>query len=322
MDEEKSSENIGQWLAQKLSGGIPQIIAGPAGAAISRLIGGAVDIPAAWLEQKAQSIRDETQAKAKVMQALAKHSAALGLKDDALLQRGLDNLLGRAYREQENREEVAKRVFEQLRDDPALDQDIGPNDDWMNVFEGQAAKASSETMRDLYSRVLAGEIRKPGSFSLSTMHLLSILDKPIAELIEELAPLVWDNNVVLKYAVDQKIQYGKLLALEEAGILMLGSGMLSLTKKINDGYINFTSQNSVMIAYYATSEFENFKDIQVYTLTRGARELVSILSVTPDLSLSASALWESGAQKVQVGTKTRSETGGYYASNLQDIPKA
>jgi hypothetical protein len=34
---------------------LPKIVAGPAGEAIARLIGGAVDIPAAWLNRVAQA---------------------------------------------------------------------------------------------------------------------------------------------------------------------------------------------------------------------------------------------------------------------------
>jgi hypothetical protein len=41
---------------------LPQVLLGPAGAALSRLIGKATDIPAAKLEAQAQKIKDETAA--------------------------------------------------------------------------------------------------------------------------------------------------------------------------------------------------------------------------------------------------------------------
>ncbi len=63
----------GSALERVLGGGLPQILLGPAGAAISRLVGATVEIPAAWLEARAQSIRDETEARSLIMKALAEN---------------------------------------------------------------------------------------------------------------------------------------------------------------------------------------------------------------------------------------------------------
>ncbi|CAN7309728.1 DUF2806 domain-containing protein [Pararhizobium sp. LjRoot238] len=184
-------------LAGVAEGGLPQLIAGPAGKAISRLVGAAVEIPAAWLEQKAQTIRDETEARSKVMQVLSEKAAELGIQDERLLGRGLDNLLGRAFREQENREAVAVKVVEQLSEEPAQPGSEGPSDDWLNVFEQHAAKASSEELRETWARVLAGEIRKPNAFSLKTLQFLSVLDKETALAAEALLSRVVDINGAL-----------------------------------------------------------------------------------------------------------------------------
>jgi hypothetical protein len=62
----------------------------------------------------------------------------------------------------------------------------------MNVFEEHAEKASSDELRQIWSRVLSGEIRKPNSFSLKTLQFLSVLDQPIAEAAEVL--LSWSFN--------------------------------------------------------------------------------------------------------------------------------
>ena len=44
--------------------------------------------------------------------------------------------------------------------------------DWLNEFRGIACKKSSEDAQNLFSKVLAGEIRKPGSFSLRATNYL------------------------------------------------------------------------------------------------------------------------------------------------------
>src|SRR5208283_1459027 len=57
----------------------------------------------------------------------------------------------------------------------------------LNIFERYAEDASSETMRALWARVLAGEIRRPGQFSLRTLRFMSELDATTAKLFESYA---------------------------------------------------------------------------------------------------------------------------------------
>lgn len=295
---DESRETSG-WLENLTEGGLPQLVAGPAGKAISRLIGAGVEIPAAWLEQKAQAIRDETRAKSMVMEALAGKSAEAGIADPKLLDRGLHSLLGRAYREQENREAVAQKTIEELQDDPPRTDREGPSDDWMNSFEAYAARASSEELRGLFARVLAGEIRKPGQFSLATMQLVSILDSTLAALIETAAPFVWDGSAVAREAIDQIVQYRDLMQLEEIGFMSLGSGMVSLTKTASrTGHIGFRSQEIGIIG-----EFEPGSEVKLstYVVSRAGRELLAVLNVNPDVGAMARALRKSGAKRVLYG---------------------
>lgn len=50
-----------QRFIEKLN--LPEMVAGPAGKAISRLVAGAVEVPAAYLDQFVQAIRSKTEAK-------------------------------------------------------------------------------------------------------------------------------------------------------------------------------------------------------------------------------------------------------------------
>lgn len=296
MDDNKSS---GGFLENISEGGLPQLIAGPAGKAISRLIGAGVEIPAAWLEQKARAIRDETEARSTVMKSLAERSASLGLEDTALLNRGLDNLLGRAYRDQQNREAVAIETMRVIGEDASEPTGEGPSDDWMNVFEGLAANASSENLRQLFGKVLAGEIRKPGEFSLSTLQLVSIIDSALARIIERVAAHVWDGAIVPREAVGDSIPYDDLLALEDIGFLSLGAGMLHQNKVANEsGIIGYRAPGVGLMA-----EFEPGQKLSLpaYPLSRSGRELVKILSRNPKIAAAAKALWKLDPKRVFVG---------------------
>lgn len=51
------------WLEVLADGGLPQIIAGPAGKAISRLVGATIEIPAAYIDGYAQTSEIKTRPK-------------------------------------------------------------------------------------------------------------------------------------------------------------------------------------------------------------------------------------------------------------------
>src|SRR3546814_19471102 len=55
-----------------------------------------------------------------------------------------------------------------------------PDDDWMNRFMRFAEDASSERLQELFARILAGEVVRPGSFGAATLRAVSELDQSIA----------------------------------------------------------------------------------------------------------------------------------------------
>lgn len=315
MSEEEQSAG---WLQEVFSGGLPQLLAGPAGKAISRLIGAGVEIPAAWLEQKAQSIRDETEARSTVMTTLAEKSAELGLENPQLLNRGLDNLLGRAYREQQNREAVAVKTLEILSDaqEPTGE---GPTDDWLNVFEGHAAKATSEELRSLFAKVLAGEIRQPGEFSLHTLHMVSVLDASLAEKIEQIAVYVWDGKFALQEAAKSNMRYDDLLALDDAGFLTMGAGTLSATLAVGTSGTGGIRSAGIGVAGF----FEPDKQVKIpaYPLSRAGRELFQILDVNPDVDAACRALWKLKPSSVVTGKLTKDASGEFTIGEYSEYPK-
>ena len=52
-------------------------------------------------------------------------------------------------------------------------EDISLEEDWLNYFEQYAEKASSDRMRDLWARVLAGEISQTSIFLVDNAKILS-----------------------------------------------------------------------------------------------------------------------------------------------------
>ncbi|WP_408914064.1 DUF2806 domain-containing protein [Brucella pseudogrignonensis] len=314
-DQQKNSG----WLETLMDGGLPQVLAGPAGKAISRLIGAAAEIPAAKLEQIAQGIRDETKAKSQIMETLAEKSAELGLADQKLLERGLNSMLGKAYREQLNREEVARKTIEYLTDDPAPETSPGPSDDWMDVFEDYASKASSDSVRDMFSRILAGEIRKPGDFSRATLHFVSILDTEVAKIIEKLSPYSIDNNFFPKDLCSKEVGYGEWLVLEEAGFLSFAGGNLSITQNPDAQGIIVFRMGVNLILYKPKNN--NSINLPAVKLTLPGGQLLKTIEPKYKVEEFASWLWALNPDDVLIAEIGIGWDGKEFAKDPISFPK-
>ena len=83
------------------------------------MIGATIEIPAAWLDGIAQDTKDKTSAKSALSKALANKISSVAVEDDAILERAMNSMLGRAYRSQINKEEVAKIALQNLVENPS-----------------------------------------------------------------------------------------------------------------------------------------------------------------------------------------------------------
>ena len=138
----------------------------------SRLIGAATDIPAAFLESFTQGIKDKKSARSQISQAIAGKVAAVSVEDPAVMQRAIQNMLGRAYRVQANKDAIARIAVESLVDDPVPAESIGPTGSWMMKFERYVEDVSDDDLRMVFGKLLAGEIRRPGEVAQSTLHFV------------------------------------------------------------------------------------------------------------------------------------------------------
>jgi hypothetical protein len=76
---------------------LPTMIAGPAGKAISRLVAGMAEIPAAYLDSFAQAIKDKTASRTMVNSAVTEAAAKFASSDDRVIERAAHNLLAKEF---------------------------------------------------------------------------------------------------------------------------------------------------------------------------------------------------------------------------------
>lgn len=262
-------------------------------AAFDRLLGSLIDIPASKLE----SISNRERAKSCQEVQLIEAEAAVA-RDTLKNDREISRLVGEHYIQRQmelaaNKASVARQSIEYLADVESNDSESGDqtsqdtrlDDDWLNYFERYAEQASSERMRDLWARVLAGEIRKPRSFSLVTLRFMSELDKDIAEIFERETEHRMTEGFILK-PDNAKLVGKKLLNLsflEEVGLLHNVSTGFSLPVEARDNGTFRLRQGKFVLCV----GIEGKTKLSLIRITRIGREIVNVLPPPNDVEVLA-----------------------------------
>lgn len=230
------ASNLPAQIADALSSVAKAMVPGTI-KALDRLVGAAIDVPIAKLEQMKTNIDAQTESYKLVERAIAQTVAAQAGVNSETAKRAMDVLVRKEYRKQINREAVAIAMVEDLREHtPKPDSSSAPppaaelDEDWLNVFERYAEDASSERLQGLWGRVLAGEIRRPGRFSARTLRFLSEFSQADALIFENLSKCSFGDIAPWNLVVPSgQEDIGDLMHLEASG-LILGSTGIGLYK--------------------------------------------------------------------------------------------
>jgi len=248
---------------------------------ISRIVKGAGDAGAAWIdtlqakgEQVSSSIRATTKAREASLEAYTEKAISEGLQDPDLIQRTKEYTVISALRSQQNRESVAEKTTEKLANDSIPEDHPQVDDDWLNTFSEYAGKASTERMRDHWASILADEIRKPGAFSLSSLQLMSVLDKRTSDIIKSTLCRTIDGMYVPDVkSISSGPNYVDLLDLEHIGFLTTGRSKGVSRDPNNEGVKEYFDYNNL---YFEVTSKNQIR-LGVSILTRVGRELLPIL---------------------------------------------
>jgi hypothetical protein len=102
----------------------------------------------------------------------------------------------RELRRQKNIDAVIGGAIESL---PGSVDEKPVNEDWVVQFFNLAQDVSDEEMQTLWSKLLAGEVTRPGSYSLRTLYLVKTLNKEDAQLFSRYCTYVWKRKDRLIY---------------------------------------------------------------------------------------------------------------------------
>ncbi|MET0273590.1 MAG: DUF2806 domain-containing protein, partial [Phenylobacterium sp.] len=252
-------------------------------AAVDMLLGGVIGAPAA----AAEAFRRRLVLRGQVREAMIRADAARALEVlrevSDLGQATASRFIEQELRKQTNREAVWIETEEQLRalpppqptDDAEPTEDMRPLDeDWLNLFSRHAEEATSERLRQLWGRILAGEIRRPGSFAPTTLRAIAELDAEIASKFQRWAELIIDGRL-LRVEDPEGELLDELTFLEEVGLLQEANGNLVNRISLENGFAHiFGEEWGLRVTPRGTPERVEYP---IMNVTRVGRQIANIL---------------------------------------------
>ena len=145
----------------------------------------------------AQSILAASEAHQLQTISLAQQEARRLFAPPALTQAGEHtdaNVIAQAWQFQQDKrlhniQAVAEAAAAELGDETVPGDNPDPDLDWAARFFSGVQDVSSAEMQELWARVLAGEVRRPGSTSIRSLEILRNLDRRTAKVFQRLCAL-------------------------------------------------------------------------------------------------------------------------------------
>lgn len=110
----------------------------------------------------------------------------------------LNKLTNRELRGMQNINNVVRLAYDELlNEDPAEIPDEKVNPDWASLYFDFIEKVSDEDAQMIWGKILAGEIKSPGSFSLKTLHTIFYSSKDDIDSFVSLTKFVFNGFLIV-----------------------------------------------------------------------------------------------------------------------------
>jgi hypothetical protein len=236
-----------------------------------------------------RAIRKEADAKAYEIKVIEKAKAEASVNKQEIEQDMLDRIeeriIHRELRKQKNIDAVTKIAAEQLKDEKTVSSNP-VDEDWAVRFFNIVEDVSDEQMRQLWGKVLAGEVKTPNSFSIHTIEFLKNMTKAEAELFSKIANYVIISNnspFIFKGDSDKFLDkngfiFEHRLMLIELGLIQAETDIVRRFQPCSEDVDKiFTSGKYVVKATKKANT--PLYEIPILRMTRIGKELMKLLSL-------------------------------------------
>lgn len=198
-------------------------------------------------------------------------------------------IIAKEEKRQHNINNVVAVAAQSLKDEKDVSSEQ-VNPDWATRFFDIAQDISDESMQDLWGRILAGEVKRPQSYSLRTLEALRNITREEAELFEKAAQYILYDGAYYLYRfsdsndIKAHIEYSEVARLVEVGLLQAGNS-------VSQNYYNPDGATSDVHLFYGrkyvafikiTPEIKQLS-IPIYPLSKAGEELYKLIQVNPDV---------------------------------------
>lgn len=226
------------------------------------------------------------------------------LEIQELRERAASRLISQELRAQKNIENISQIAAKEIEDQSDVNDDpVDP--DWIHTFFDNCKHIGNDEMQLLWGKLLAGEIRKPNTYSASTLDILSKLNSRQAKAFREFSRCVFclgDNRHIhlhtsqtSEFLSQNGLDFGTFLEFKELGLLHVGSDLAHMfTVNALDEESEFNSQEGIatplflhkkIVTIHATriKGRNNSIKLKSYPLTNAGNQLFHLSELEPNM---------------------------------------
>lgn len=208
------------------------------------------------------------------------------------LERIENRILSRELNRQDNIDSVVEIAAQQVYLSETVSDD-SVNKDWTKRFFNIVEDISEKEMQQIWGKVLAGEVKQPGSFSLRTLELLRNMKRTDAETFLHISKYgIYSNDSNTYFVLDifqqEKhrsqfdVHYRDKMLMEELGIFHANTATFTFFGTKQNGkksYTSFSISNKIVIQELSPGIPKHI--IDVYPLTKIGCELMKLVETEP-----------------------------------------
>lgn len=190
---------------------------------LDRLGGNITELLNVPIERRTAVARAKMEGEKKLIEAAAQYGIERMKHDPTFAARAIENHFEGIFTKQERKDRVLAHAAEALENEPPSDAESTSGDEklsdaFLNRFERYAEEATTEEIQEKWGRVLAGEVRKPGTFSGKVMRVIDELDSQTASIFEDLC----EDRIgsVVPKVLSGELIYPNRVKLVDAGLLV------------------------------------------------------------------------------------------------------
>ena len=210
----------------------------------------------------------------------SKSENSLAIVDEELKYRTGKRLFAEEINKQKNLEDVVQRADDILQAEPESQTSQDETDQgWIDECLDGAGKTYNDNLKDYWAKLLAGEIKKPGTYSKRAVIFMKTLSQKDAEKIREMCQYVMysldkSDAFILRYK-DSPYNYSDLSFLMELRLINSSSSLVKQFRYDNEsGGAALYMHND--IGFYLEINQKDY-DMPIYSFTELGKEILSVI---------------------------------------------